>query len=123
MLLAVAAMFLVGGVLMWRGDADDEPNAVRPASTAWAVFVASTAVILVAEFGDFTQLATIGVVATYGYPVAAAVGSTVGHVLVAGIAVLAGGWLQRHVPMRVIQHVGGALFIVFGVITLAAGLW
>jgi putative Ca2+/H+ antiporter (TMEM165/GDT1 family) len=119
--LAVAAMFLVGGLLMiFGGDDDDEADDVKPAATAGAVIAATAVIIGVAEFGDFTQLATIGVVAKYGYPVAVAVGSTVAHIAVAALAILTGGWLERRMPVRLIQRLGGALFIVFAIVTLAS---
>jgi Ca2+/H+ antiporter, TMEM165/GDT1 family len=116
--LAVAAMFFVGGVLMLRDDDDDTDDDVKPAATAGAVIAASALIIGLAEFGDFTQIATVGVVAKYGHAAAVAVGSTVAHIAVAGLAILAGSWLERRMPVRLIQRIGGALFIVFGVITL-----
>jgi Ca2+/H+ antiporter, TMEM165/GDT1 family len=109
--LAVAAMFLIGGLLMiLGGDDDDETDDVKPAATA--------VIIGLAEFGDFTQLATIGVVAKYGYAVAVALGSILAHVAVAAFAILTGAWLERHMPVRLIQRFGGALFIVFAIVTL-----
>lgn len=117
--LAVAAMFLIGGALMIFGDGDDDDEAsVKPAATTGAVVAATALIIGLAEFGDFTQLATIGVVAKYGYPVAVALGSILAHVAVAGFAILAGSWLERRMPVRLIQRIGGALFIVFAIVTL-----
>ena len=116
--LAVAAMFLIGGALMIFGDGDDDEAAVKPAATTGAVIASTALIIGLAEFGDFTQLATIGVVAKYGYPVAVAVGSILAHVAVAGFAILTGAWLERRMPVRLIQRVGGALFVIFGILTL-----
>lgn len=122
--LAVAAMFLVGGVVMLRSPGDnDDVEDTAAASTTGAVIAASAGLVGLAEFGDFTQLATIGVVAKYGYPVAAGVGSFVAHALVAALAVLAGQWLQRRLPVGVISRAAAALFIVFGVITFGVALW
>jgi len=118
--LAVAAMFLIGGWLLLRDHDDDADAGVRPAtaSSAGAAIVASATLVGLAEFGDLTQLATIGVVAKYGYPVAAAIGSVVAHAAVAGLAVAAGSWLQRRMPVGVITRTAAMLFIVFGVLTL-----
>jgi putative Ca2+/H+ antiporter (TMEM165/GDT1 family) len=121
--LAVAAMFLIGGWLMLRDH--DDPAAgprVADAATAGGVIAASAMLVGLAEFGDFTQLATIGVVAKYGYPVAAAAGSVVAHAAVAGLAVAAGSWLQRRMPVGVITRVAAVLFIVFGVLTVVTAL-
>lgn len=122
--LAVAAMFLIGGLLMifGGGDDDDDPETVKPAATTGAVIAATALIIGLAEFGDFTQLATIGVVAKYGYAVAVALGSIVAHIAVAGFAILTGAWLERHMPVRLIQRIGGALFIVFAIVTLAGAI-
>jgi Ca2+/H+ antiporter, TMEM165/GDT1 family len=122
--LAVAVMFAIGGILVLRsGDDDDDVGVGRPATSGLAVFAAAAAVVGVAEFGDFTQLATVGVVAKYGYPAAVAFGSVLAHVVVAGSAVVAGDWLQRRLPVRVIQRVAGVLFIVFAMATLATVIW
>lgn len=121
-LLAVAAMFLIGGWLMLRDHGTETGVAVADATTAGAAIAASAALVGLAEFGDLTQLATIGVVARYGYPVAAAAGSVVAHAAVAGLAVAAGSWLQRRMPVGVITRAAAVLFIVFGVLTLVAAL-
>jgi Ca2+/H+ antiporter, TMEM165/GDT1 family len=122
--VAVAAMFVVGGWLMWRSPGgDDEVADTAPASTTTAVIAASAGLVGLAEFGDLTQLATIGVVARYGYPLAAGLGSFVAHALVAALAVMAGQWLQQRLPVRVVSRAAAALFIVFGVATLGVALW
>jgi Ca2+/H+ antiporter, TMEM165/GDT1 family len=121
---AVAAVFFIGGVVMLRGESeDDDVVSTRQANGALAVAVAAGLVILLAEFGDFTQLATVGVAASYGFPVAVAVGSIAAHVVVAGLAVAAGERLQRRLPVQVIQRAAGALFIVLSVATAATVIW
>ncbi len=117
--LAVAAVFAVGGLLLLRGGRDDDDGVVRaaPVHSVWGVIGRSALVIGVAEFGDFTQLATVGIVADRGYPVAVAAGSLVAHIVVAVLAVLAGRWLERRLPVRTVQRSAGVLFIVFGALT------
>ena len=73
--LGVAALFLVGGVLLLRGgDDDDDEVSAAPVHSAWGVIGRSALIIGIAEFGDFTQLATVGIVADRGYAVAVAAG-------------------------------------------------
>jgi putative Ca2+/H+ antiporter (TMEM165/GDT1 family) len=121
--LGVATLFLVGGVLLLRGDDDsDEEVIAAPVHSAWGVIGRSALVIGVAEFGDFTQLATIGIVANRGYPVAVAAGSVAAHVIVAVVAVLAGRWLERRLPVRTVQRCAGVLFIVFGLLTAVSAI-
>jgi putative Ca2+/H+ antiporter (TMEM165/GDT1 family) len=121
--LGVATLFLVGGVLLLRGgdDSDDEVQAA-PVHSAWGVIGRSALVIGVAEFGDFTQLATIGIVADRGYAVAVAAGSLAAHFVVAVLAVLAGRWLERRLPVRTVQRCAGVLFMVFGALTVVSAI-
>lgn len=120
--LAVAALFLVGGVLLLRGSSDDSEVETAPVHSAWGVVRRSALIIGIAEFGDFTQLATIGIVADRGYPLAVAAGSVAAHILVAILAVLAGRWLERRLPVRTVQRAAGALFIVFSLLTVTSAI-
>jgi putative Ca2+/H+ antiporter (TMEM165/GDT1 family) len=90
--------------------------------SAWGVVGRSALIIGVAEFGDFTQLATIAIVADRGYAAAVALGSIVAHIAVAVLAVLAGKWLERKLPVRTVQRAAGGLFIVFGVLTAVSAI-
>jgi putative Ca2+/H+ antiporter (TMEM165/GDT1 family) len=121
--LGVAAMFMIGGVLLLRGDDDDDVDIdAAPVHSVWGVIGRSALIIGLAEFGDFTQLATIGITADRGYPAAVAAGSIAAHVVVAVLAVLAGRWLERRLPVRTVQSAAGALFIVFGLLTAISAL-
>lgn len=120
--LAVAAVFLVGGVLLLRGGNEDNEVQTVPVHSAWGVVGRSALIIGIAEFGDFTQLATIGIVADRGYAVAVAAGSIAAHIMVAILAVLAGRWLERRLPVRTVQRAAGVLFIVFGLLTVTAAI-
>ena len=116
--LAVAAVFVAGGALLLRArHGDDDEVRAAPVHSAWGVVGRTALIIGVAEFGDFTQLATVGIAADRGYPAAVAAGSLVAHILVAVIAVLAGRWLERRLPVRTVQRSAGVLFVVFGVLT------
>jgi Ca2+/H+ antiporter, TMEM165/GDT1 family len=120
--LAVAVMFLVGGVLLLRGGDDDDEVSSIPAHSLWGVIGRTALIIGVAEFGDLTQLATIGIAADRGFPAAVAAGSIAAHIAVAVLAVLAGQWLERRLPVRTVQRAAGVLFIIFAVVT-AVSAW
>lgn len=115
--VAVAAIFVVGGALLLRGGTDDDEVRTEPAHSAWGVIGRSALIIGIAEFGDFTQLATVGIVADRGYAVAVAAGSLGAHIVVAVLAVLAGKWLEQRLPVRTVQRCAGVIFIAFGVLT------
>ena len=120
--LAVAALFLVGGVMLLRGSKDEEAIETAPVHSAWGVVGRTALIIGIAEFGDFTQLATIGIVADRGYPAAVAAGSVAAHIVVATLAVLAGKWLEQRLPVRTVQRMAGVLFIIFGVVTVTSAI-
>ena len=120
--LGVAAVFVAGGVLLLRGGNSSNDVRGAPVHSVWGVIGRTALVIGVAEFGDFTQLVTIGIVADRGYPFAVAAGSLAAHIVVAIIAVLAGRWLERRLPVRTVQRAAGALFLVFGVLTAASAI-
>lgn len=120
--LAVAAVFVVGGALLLRtGSADEEVRAADVHST-WGVIGRTALIIGIAEFGDFTQLATVGIVADRGYPAAVAAGSLAAHIVVAVLAVVAGTWLHRRLPVGTVRRAAGVLFLVFGVVTAISAL-
>jgi putative Ca2+/H+ antiporter (TMEM165/GDT1 family) len=115
-------VFLAGGVLLLRaGDGEQDVHA-DPVHSVWGVVGRSALIIGIAEFGDFTQLATVGIVADRGYPVVVAAGSVAAHIVVAAIAVLAGRWLQRKMPVHLVRRTAGLLFVVFGAVTAVSAV-
>ena len=120
--LAVAAVFIVGGALLLRGAASDGDVDAVAAHGVLGVIGRTALVIGVAEFGDFTQLATVGIVADRGYPVAVAAGSLGAHIVVAILAVLAGTWLQRRLPVSTVRRAAGVVFLIFGLLTAISAI-
>ncbi len=119
---AVATMFLIGGVLLLRGGADEEDEDVTgPADVTFRrVALTSASVVGLAEFGDLTQLATAGIATRYSAPVAVALGAWCALATVAALAVTAGSWIVQHVPLQVVQRVAGVVFVVFSVLTVVS---
>ena len=119
--LAVAALFLTGGVVMLRAKSDNEADADVSAPTPFLrVALTSASVVGLAEFGDLTQLATAGIAARYSAPIAVGLGALCGLVAVASLAVTVGRWIVQHVPLRMVQRIAGFVFITFGVVTAVA---
>jgi putative Ca2+/H+ antiporter (TMEM165/GDT1 family) len=119
----VGLLFLTGGVMTWRSgsSADHDETAKWSASMSNARVVWTAAsVILVAEFGDLTQLATAGFAARFDDPIAVGFGSIAALSSVSGLAVLAGGWLQKKVPLHKIQRAAAVLFTSIGIVTLVS---
>ncbi len=121
--LAVAALFLFGGVVLLRSNSEEATIAGDATATSFVrVALTSASVVGLAEFGDLTQLATAGIAARYSAPVLVALGAWFGLVLVATLAVTVGRWIVQHVPLRIVQRVAGFVFIGFGVVTAIAAI-
>jgi putative Ca2+/H+ antiporter (TMEM165/GDT1 family) len=85
--------------------------------------VAVFATIFLAELGDKTQLATVLFAANAKHsPWLIFLASSSALVLAAGLGVLAGGWVSRHVDTRLLSIVAGAGFIAIGAWTVIAAL-
>ncbi len=116
--LVVAVLFLVGGVLLLRADdEDDEVAGGVPAASFRAVATTAASVVGLAEFGDLTQLATAGIATRYHAAVAVALGAWCALASVAALAVTAGSWIVRRVPLHLVRRVAGIVFLTFGVVT------
>ncbi len=122
--LAVGALFTIGGIITWRSGADDDEDVRETAAARTFMSIAWTAasVIAVAEFADLTQLATAGFAARFADPVGVGLGAFLALSSVSGCAVLLGSWLQRVVPLRLIQKVAAVLFLTIGVVTIVGAI-
>eukprot|EP00218_Dolichomastix_sp_CCMP3274_P008531 CAMPEP_0170144294 /NCGR_PEP_ID=MMETSP0033_2-20121228/13404_1 /TAXON_ID=195969 /ORGANISM="Dolichomastix tenuilepis, Strain CCMP3274" /LENGTH=219 /DNA_ID=CAMNT_0010380785 /DNA_START=65 /DNA_END=724 /DNA_ORIENTATION=- len=77
------------------------------------VFLEAFTLTFVAEWGDRSQLATIGLAAK-GAVVGVTVGGCIGHSVCTGMAVLGGRYLANTISERMVQICGGTLFVLFG---------
>eukprot|EP00889_Picochlorum_renovo_P006444 jgi/Picre1/33474/NNA_008798.t1 len=73
-----------------------------------------------AEWGDRSQIATIGLAAASDV-LGVTVGGILGHGLCTGAAVLGGKHLASHIDERMVGLFGGVLFLLFGAIPCGAG--
>lgn len=79
---------------------------------------ASFLIILIAEFGDKTQLLTLSLAAKY--PIEKVLGGVISATAVLMfIAVFAGEIIQKFIPMIFISILAGAFFIIYGLIIIA----
>jgi putative Ca2+/H+ antiporter (TMEM165/GDT1 family) len=119
-------MFLVGGIVLWRGaaradaeeaEAEDEfaAKATREV-TGLRAATTSFGILFLAEWGDLSQLLTAGLAARYHDPVSVFVGAWLALVTVAGLAVVLGRTLLRHVRLATIRRVGAAVCLVLALV-------
>jgi putative Ca2+/H+ antiporter (TMEM165/GDT1 family) len=119
--LAVAVLFAVGAVILWReddGDADDDAGGDARVIPAWRVVATVFGVVFLAEWGDLTQLATASLAASTGEPVAVYIGSLAALSAVAAIAAVAGSALLRVLPERVLRRTAAVIFAVLALVAL-----
>jgi putative Ca2+/H+ antiporter (TMEM165/GDT1 family) len=126
-----AAIFALGALLMVRSTEDPEAEerevdrelADAPAAPSAArVIVTSFVVLFLAEWGDLTQLLTASLSAKYDDPLSVFVGSALGLVAVAVVAVSGGKALLRFLPLQWIRRLAAIAFAAVAVFTaLEAG--
>ena len=123
-----AAIFALGAVLMIRSSEDpqaeerevDREIEDTPAEPSTLRVITTTFVVLfLAEWGDLTQLLTASLAAKYDDPVSVFVGSALGLVTVAGVAVTGGKALLRVLPLVWIRRIAA---VAFGVVALITAL-
>lgn len=121
--LIVATLFAVGAVLLFRAarDPDEEitDTEIVTGATVRAAVLGSFGLILLAEWGDLTQLATASLAAKSGYPVSTGVGALLALACVAGIAAAFGRQIVARFPIERINYVGAAVFATLAVWTVA----
>jgi putative Ca2+/H+ antiporter (TMEM165/GDT1 family) len=109
----VGVLFLGGAVMLLRSHDDEEENVRDPAGQSfWKVFGAGFMLILVAEFGDLTQIMTANLAARYDDPVSVGLGAVLGLWAVAALGVFGGRMLMKRVPLSLITKVAAAAMVV-----------
>ena len=121
----VGALFLLGAVLLLRGrhesgDEHVELNGKEPGF--WRVAWMSFGVILVAEFGDLTQLVTANLAAKYHDPLTVGLGAVLGLWAVAALAIAGGRSLLKVIPLTWITRVAAVIMLVMAGISVAAAV-
>jgi Ca2+/H+ antiporter, TMEM165/GDT1 family len=120
----VAGLFLLSAWLLLRQGGKDENEA--PASDArpgtLRVFAAGFLIVIVAEFGDLTQIVITNLAARYHDPLSVGVGSLLALCTVAALAVTGGRGLLRILPMRLITRLAAAAMAAMAVITVISAI-
>ena len=99
-------------------DKREKQDEIKVSRNFFQVVYISTSAILVAEFADLTQLATVGFAVRTGDSLGVAIGAATALCTVSAIAVAAGAWLQRKVKLQLVQRAASVFFIIFGILSL-----
>jgi putative Ca2+/H+ antiporter (TMEM165/GDT1 family) len=93
-------------------------------ATQFGPFVTTTIAFFLAEMGDKTQFATIGLAARFHDLLAVAAGTTIGMMVANVPAVYLGDVAAKALPMQLVRGTAATIFIVLGSVSLleAAGM-
>jgi putative Ca2+/H+ antiporter (TMEM165/GDT1 family) len=113
-ILAISFLAIAVWTLFPDRYQDDEDSETR----RWGAFLTTLGAFFLAEFGDKTQIATIGLAARYGQFVPVVAGTILGMMLVDIPTVLIGDRVAARLPLRAIRVAAAAMFAAIGVVTL-----
>ncbi|MEU5052464.1 TMEM165/GDT1 family protein [Streptomyces sp. NPDC021096] len=108
----VGVLFLAGAAMLLLKKDDGDEEIAKPADQSfWKVSGAGFMLILVAEFGDLTQIMTANLAARYDDPVSVGIGAVLALWAVAGLGILGGKTLMRYVPLKLITKVAALVML------------
>ncbi|WP_406127202.1 TMEM165/GDT1 family protein [Streptomyces sp. NBC_00989] len=113
-------LFLGGAAVLLFKKGDDEEEVRKPKDQSfWKVSGAGFMLILVAEFGDLTQIMTANLAARYDDPFSVGLGAVLALWAVAGLGIVGGKALMKRVPLKLITRIAAVLMLALG----AWSLW
>jgi putative Ca2+/H+ antiporter (TMEM165/GDT1 family) len=120
--IGAGLVFLASSVVMWRRRNEPAPTAPEEAGAvatraAWTAFL----MVLIAELGDLTQLATAGFAARGGQPLIVFAASVSALWTVSALAIFVGNRAGRLLNAQLTHKIAALLFAAVGV-ALIAGL-
>ncbi len=105
-------LFLGGAAMLLLSKGEEEEEVKKPADqTFWKVAGTGFMLILVAEFGDLTQIMTANLAARYDDPISVGLGAVLGLWAVAGLGIVGGKALMKKVPLRLITQIAALLML------------
>ena len=126
--LVVAVLFATGSVILLRegfGRADESPDNAPTTPEhvpGWRAALVAFGVLVAAEFGDASQLATAALTARTGAPLSVGIGAWLALVTVATVGALVGKRLGDRLPRRALLRIGGCVFAAFAIIAAVEAL-
>ncbi len=111
------ALFLTcAAVLLLKKDEAENGAEIRGPEdqSFWKVSGAGFMLILVAEFGDLTQIMTANLAARYDDPLSVGLGAVLALWTVGGLGIVGGQALMKRVPLRLITKVAALVMVGLG---------
>jgi putative Ca2+/H+ antiporter (TMEM165/GDT1 family) len=124
-----AALFLIGAGLLLRSSPSDAAEEAEENTSKYTgersprqVAVASFVIVLVAEFGDLTQILTATLAARYRDPLSVGIGALLALWAVAALAVTFGRSLLKVISLRRVQQLAAIALAVLAILSLISAL-
>ncbi|MEU8706464.1 TMEM165/GDT1 family protein [Streptomyces sp. NPDC048565] len=119
-----ATLFALGAFMLLRsGGDDDEDEEIKTVTGFWPVYTTAFMAVFISEWGDLTQITTANLAASNG-TWSTAVGAAVALMSVSALALLAGRFIAKRVPLKTVQRIGGLCMLglaVWSVVEIFAG--
>jgi putative Ca2+/H+ antiporter (TMEM165/GDT1 family) len=116
----------MAGFIIWRtrrqATAEKKGELPRQAGGRERPFVTAFSMIMVAEWGDLSQLATVAFQARYNQALLVFTGATLALWAVTALAVGVGNRLGSLLPERPVQYAAAALMVIIGIILISGRL-
>ncbi|MCT4351928.1 TMEM165/GDT1 family protein [Streptomyces sp. Je 1-79] len=106
--LISALLFAFGAFMLLRGGGDDDEDDTggRTVTGFWPVYSTAFMAVFISEWGDLTQITTANLAATNG-TWSTAIGSAAALMSVSALALVAGRFIAKRVPLKTVQRIGG----------------
>jgi len=114
--LISGALFIGFGAWSLRPTA--EAKEAEPEETPRSPFFKALGLAFLAELGDKTMIAVIGLSGTLAAPLSVFAGASLGLLMIVLISIGLGRVLQRYISTRWLRYLGAGLFIAAGVLTI-----
>jgi putative Ca2+/H+ antiporter (TMEM165/GDT1 family) len=116
----VGVLFLAGAAMLLLKNPDDDDEGIKAPSdqSFWKVSGAGFMLILVAEFGDLTQIMTANLAARYDDPLSVGLGAVLALWAVAALGIVGGRTLLKYVPLKLITKIAAGLMLALAGLSL-----
>lgn len=134
--VATVAFVSVGGYICWKScrrehspltskntsnNATSRPGFSNPSTNhhrlwSWRAFATTLPLVLLAELGDKTQLAVVGLTMEQLKPFSVFVGGAVALITITALGVVLGWKMGKLLPRQVLLRLSGSLFIITGML-------
>ncbi|MHB8456795.1 MAG: TMEM165/GDT1 family protein, partial [Acidimicrobiales bacterium] len=97
---------------------ETEGESGNSAALWWRPMIATFTLLVIAEFGDITQILIANLTARFKAPWSVFLGASAAFLLVSALGVLGGRAIVRVVPLALVRKISGLVLLGFGIYTL-----